>query len=144
MDLTIYTDGGSLNNPGPSAIAFAIYLNDKLFFKHSEKIGHSTNNFAEYTALVKALDKVKKLLLQQNLRFGGQKDIKKITLFSDSSLMINQLNGLFKVKNADIRELIMKARILENEIKVPIIYKNIPREQNCLVDSLIKLELTNF
>ena len=131
MDLKIYTDGGALNNPGQAAIAFVIYLDKKLLLKHSEKIGQTTNNFAEYTALLRALDKTKQLISQQN-------NIKSVFVFSDSSLMTNQLNGLFKVKNTIIRELIMKVRVLENEINIPIIYKNIPREKNRLADSLVK------
>jgi ribonuclease HI len=134
MELKIYTDGGSLNNPGPAASAYVIYQDNKILVKHGKKIGDNTNNFAEYTALILALEKVKELL--KNL-----KDIDKISVFSDSSLMVNQLNGFFKVKNGTIRELIMKVRILEREINIPIIYKHIPREENTLADSLVKKEL---
>lgn len=134
MDIKIYTDGGSLNNPGPAAYAFIIYLNEKIIFKQAEKIGVATNNVAEYTALIKALEKIKELMVKSL-------DVKSIVFFSDSFLMINQINGLFKVKNAVIREFILKIRILEQEIKLPIIYKHIPREQNTLADSLVKEQL---
>lgn len=133
MVFEIYTDGGAINNPGPAAIAFVVFSGKKLVFKFSQSIGSSTNNFAEYTALVNALEWVK------NQAFGiGTK----IFFFSDSRLMVNQVNGLFKVKNSDIRNFILKIRVLEQEIGAPIIYKNIPREENSLADSLVKRRLT--
>jgi hypothetical protein len=57
--------------------------------------------------------------------------------------MVNQLNGLFKVKNSDIRDFVFKTRCLEQEIKIPIVYKYIPREKNTLADSLVKSVLKN-
>lgn len=133
MELKIYTDGGSINNPGPSAISFVAYFEDKKVYDFSSKIGVNTNNFAEYSALLKALEWVK----QNNKRVFS-----KITILSDSNLMVNQLRGLYKVKNAIIREFIMKIRILEQEIKKPIVYKHIPREENRPADSLVKKELS--
>lgn len=134
MELKIYTDGGSLNNPGPAASAFVIYLDSKLFYQSSSPIGVNTNNFAEYTAVVKALE----WLIKNKLPA-----VSGATLHSDSSLLVNQLNGMFKVKNATIREFVFKIRSLEQELNVPIVYKYIPREQNRLADSLVKKEL-NF
>lgn len=136
MFLKIYTDGGALNNPGEAAIAYVIYQDEKLIFKYSQRIGIATNNFAEYQALVKALEKVKELLQQSSYQ-----SVEKIYCYADSSLMVNQLNGLYKVKNADIRMFIIKVRVLEQEIKIPLIYTNIPREKNRLADSLVKQAL---
>ena len=135
MELKIYTDGGSINNPGPSAIAYVIYSNGKIIHSFSAKIGINTNNFAEYTALVRALERVK----QNHVSSSA-----KITVFSDSRLMVNQLNGLYKVKNSTIRQFVLKVRILEQELNVPIVYKYIPRENNRLADSLVKKALQNF
>ena len=129
MELKIFTDGGSINNPGPAAIAFVIYLDNKLIQRYSSKIGINTNNFAEYSALFKSLEWVKENFLD---------NIDKISVFSDSNLMVNQLNGLFRVKNADIREFVIKIRVLEGEINTPVVYNYIPREQNSLADSLVK------
>src|SRR3989338_8755439 len=131
MELTIFTDGGSINNPGPAAIAYLIYLDGKPLSSFSTKIGINSNNFAEYTALVRALEWVK-----QNNALSAAK----ITVFSDSSLMVNQLNGLYKVKNSTIRQFILKIRILEQELNAPIVYKYIPREKNRLADLLVKKE----
>ncbi|MBI2641715.1 ribonuclease HI family protein [Candidatus Roizmanbacteria bacterium] len=156
MNLNVFTDGGSINNPGRAAIAYIVSLNDKLLFKFSKRIGINTNNFAEYSALVGALEWVKnntKLLYSQNnacvripLRFLGNRrqesaQITKVVCHSDSHLMVNQLNGLFKVKNSVIRDFIMKVRIVEQEVTIPILYKYIPREQNRFADSLVKKEL---
>lgn len=132
MELKIFTDGGSINNPGPAAIAFVIYFNNKIVQSYSAKIGTNTNNFAEYSALLMSLKWVKE---------NSADKIDKISVFSDSSLMVNQLNGLFKVKNADIREFIIKIRVLEREINTPIVYNHIPREKNSLADSLVKKAL---
>lgn len=96
----------------------------------------NTNNFAEYFALLNALEWLK----NNNKKFWASK----ITCLSDSSLLVNQLNGLFKVKNATIRDFIMNIRSLEQEIKTPIVYKYIPREQNRQADSLVKKALQNF
>jgi len=133
MTLTIYTDGGSLNNPGQAASAFVFYIDNKLIFKHSEKIGVASNNFAEYTALVKALGKTKEILNEYSLN--------NIQVFSDSQLMVNQLNGLYKVKDTNIRGFIMKIRILEADLNIPIKYTHVLREKNQLADSLVKQAL---
>lgn len=134
LTLKVFTDGGSLNNPGEAAIGYIIYDNNKIIFKHGEKIGVATNNFAEYTAVVKALEKLKELHTT-TLRSVV---VKQVHFYSDSRLMVNQLNGLFKVNNGAIRDFIIKIRILEQEIKIPIIYINIPREQNEEADKLVK------
>lgn len=136
MTLTIYTDGGSLNNPGQSAYAYVLYKESQIIDLCGEKIGIATNNIAEYTALIKALERVVQLKKDHKLD-----NLAKINVFADSSLMINQINGLFKVKNSLLRELIFKIRVLENEINIPIDYTHIPREKNQLADSLVKKAL---
>ncbi len=130
MNLTIYTDGGSSGNPGPAALAFVFCLGDKIILKHSENIGIATNNFAEYSAVLKALKKAKEL-----------KSIARISFFSDSSLLVNQLNGLFKVKDAKIRSFVFEIRIAEQELGVPVSYTHIPREKNKVADFLVKKTL---
>ena len=135
MELKVYTDGGAINNPGPAASAFVVYLDTNLFYKTSFRIGNSTNNFSEYTAVVEALS-----WLIKNKPPG----VSRATLHSDSNLLVNQLNGMFKVKNTAIREFIFKIRSLEQEFNVPVIYKHIPREQNHLADSLVKKVLQDL
>jgi ribonuclease HI len=92
MLLTIYTDGGSSGNPGPAASAFVLYKDTEVIFTHSEKIGIKTNNFAEYTALMLALKKVSQLLKEEEY-----KNTTEIKVFSDSELMVRQVNGIYKI-----------------------------------------------
>ena len=129
MILKVFTDGGSKGNPGPSYIGIVFYIDSKKVWDHHESIGIATNNDAEYTALVRALENVK--IQKQNYQ------ISKIAFFSDSRLMVNQVNGMFKVKNGKIREYMLKIRGLEQEIALPITYSYIPREQNTEADKLV-------
>lgn len=133
MNCTIYTDGGSLNNPGQAAYAFVIYFDNKLEYQFSEAIGIATNNIAEYTGLIKALEKMKD--------YKKSKAINKIFVYADSELMVKQVNGLYKVKNADLRDCVMKVRYLESEINIPVQYSHVLREKNTLADSLVKKAL---
>ncbi|KKQ01522.1 MAG: Ribonuclease H [Candidatus Roizmanbacteria bacterium GW2011_GWA2_36_23] len=136
MVIKIYTDGGSLNNPGQAAFAYLIYKNDSLLFSFSKPIGIATNNIAEYTGLIRALEKIKDIQMQNKLA-----GLKKIVVRADSLLMISQLNGVYKVKNTNIRECVLKIRILENEINVPIEYSHVYRKNNQMADSLVKKAL---
>lgn len=133
MELNIYTDGGSINNPGQAAIAFIIYLDKRVVCRFSKKIGVASNNQAEYLALIYALKKTSQLI-------KTNPQIKKVVFFSDSRLMVNQINGFFKVKDSLIRERVLEIRILEQSLSVPVIYKNIPRENNVFADNLVKSE----
>ena len=89
--LFIYTDGGSRGNPGPSAVG--IYIEDengKTIQKIAKKIGEATNNIAEYMAIIEALEWFK----TSNFKAA----ISSLYFFLDSRLVVNQVNGLFKVK----------------------------------------------
>lgn len=130
MILKIFTDGGSKGNPGPSSIGVVFYSSEgKKVFAHSESIGVATNNDAEYTALIRALE-----FLNKNYK---NKAVEKVEFYSDSRLMVNQVNGLFKVKNGKIREYILRIRGLEQEGGFLISYHYIPREQNQEADLLV-------
>lgn len=135
MTLQIYTDGGSINNPGQAAFAYILFNGPKQLFSHRETIGIASNNIAEYTGLIRALEKTKELMAVNKLKMD------KIEVFSDSLLMVNQLNGLFKVKNAKLRGLVLRVRALECEINLPVIYIHIYREKNMLADALVKKAL---
>lgn len=136
MTLKVFTDGGSKGNPGPSSIGIVFYLNSKKVFEHKESIGIATNNDAEYKALICAL----KILNPKFPSFAKAtvgKQVSKIEFYSDSRLMVNQVNGFFKVKNGRIKEYILKIRSLEMEISLPIFYSYIPREKNTIADDLV-------
>lgn len=96
--VSLYTDGGARGNPGPAAIGYVIYADSKRLAAHGEKIGKATNNQAEYRALIAGLRKC--------LELGATV----VHCFSDSKLVVNQLNGDWKVKNKGIRVLYLSAR----------------------------------
>lgn len=132
MNITVYTDGGARGNPGPAAIGVVIKKKDEKgkekVIEVSKRIGETTNNVAEYTAVVEALRVLKS-------SYGT------IDFFLDSTLVVNQLNGNFKVKDPALRELLMKVRLLEQEVGGIVSYHYIPREQNGRADFLVNRAL---
>lgn len=131
MHLIIHTDGGSLNNPGPSACAYIVSnKNGSLIEKKSFFLGNQTNNFAEYMGVKNALLAI--------LRLKESHSISSLSFVSDSLLMVNQLNGLYKVKNETIRSFVFAIRTLEQQIGVPVSYKHVLRELNQEADALVK------
>jgi len=130
--LTVYTDGGSKGNPGPASIGVVFYLDKKKILDFHQKIGTATNNDAEYQAMIKALSLIK----EKKEQFG---QIEKINFYSDSQLMVSQINGIYKVKSGKIKEYIFKIRQLEMEIGIPIVYHLIPREKNKEADKMVNL-----
>lgn len=132
-----YIDGGSRGNPGPSAIGIVI-CNDKekILKKYSEYLGETTNNEAEYQALIFALKKIKLLY--------GKKKIKdlEIEIRSDSELLIKQLNGEYKILEQNIQSLFIKVWNLKTDFdKVKFIL--IPREENKETDGLVNEALNS-
>lgn len=127
--LTVFTDGGARGNPGPAAIGFIVQDNQgRTLIKQGKYIGQATNNVAEYTAVIEAL----KWLLANDLAVKGP-----INFYLDSKLVVNQLNGLFKVKNQRLRELIVQVRTLEQEAGGRVFYQFIPRQKNQNADFLV-------
>ena len=131
--LTIYTDGGSLNNPGKAAYAYVIYFNDNLIKEEGRAIGIATNNVAEFTGLIEALKAAKEVVKEHS--------IASIQVYSDSQLMVRQLNGEYKVKKSHLQEMVLSIRTLEQVIGVRIMYTHVLREKNTHADSLVKKAL---
>ncbi len=127
--ITIYTDGGARGNPGPAGIGIVIdgLAGGKKTF--GEYIGETTNNEAEYRALIVALQKLKKL--------AGKKKLEQVDCYADSELMVKQLNGEYKVKDTNLRGLFMEVLKLKSEFKVPILFHHIKRAQNAEADELL-------
>jgi len=133
--IRIHTDGGARGNPGPAAIGVVIKNeNERVLGKISRKIGEATNNVAEYSAVVAALEWVKN---------SCQLSVVSCQFFLDSTLVVNQLNGLFKVKNGNLRNLLFQIRQLEQETGGVISYTYIPREKNHEADTLVNQALDN-
>jgi len=138
--LHIYTDGGSRGNPGPAAIGVVIKDgSDQLIHQFSQTIGRATNNLAEYQAVIAAL---KWLIANKNhlagLSLSGDC---RINFFLDSTLVVNQLNGLWKVKDANLRQQVIQIRQLEAGLNCQIQYTAIPREKNLEPDTLLNQAL---
>lgn len=128
-DLIIFTDGGARGNPGPAAIGvFITDVQGNPLLKLGKKIGETTNNTAEYCAVIEAL---KWIVSHQK---GKNVNIK---FFLDSNLVVNQLNGIFKVKQSHLRDLLFQVRKLEQEIEGKISYRFISREKNKTADFLV-------
>jgi ribonuclease HI len=118
----IYTDGGSRGNPGDSACAYVICnMDDSVVEKSGFYLGVATNNQAEYYGFKKGLERARNL------------GIDKISLFSDSQLVVNQMNGLYKVKNQELAPLHQDVKVLGDSFE-KIIFTYIPRELNKLAD----------
>jgi len=129
--LYLFTDGGARGNPGPAAIG--VVLKDKkgdVLEQHGEKIGEKTNNQAEYQALIKGLQLAQKY------------QPRKLICLLDSSLVVNQLSGKFKVKNAGLRSLFFEAQKIMAQLKSEVVLKHISREKNTLADKLLNQALS--
>ncbi|MBI5051466.1 ribonuclease HI family protein [Candidatus Micrarchaeota archaeon] len=121
--LIIYTDGCCLGNPGKMGIGVAIRRDGKTVKELSQFIGQGTNNIAEYEAVVRGLEEVK-----------GEKE--EILVRSDSKLLIEQINGRYKVKMPHLKKLKAKVEQLIEGKKIR--FEHIPREQNEQADYLSK------
>ncbi len=138
MNIVVHTDGGARGNPGPAAIGIVIEQGNSKTIQFGKKIGKTTNNVAEYSAVIEALMYIK---LHLDTPALGSSQINLILFYLDSTLVVNQLNGIFKVKDARLREFLSRIRILEQEISVSIQYHVIPREQNRRADRLVNQAL---
>lgn len=122
--ILIYSDGGSRGNPGPSAAGFVMLNNDNVIDQGGEYIGITTNNQAEYHGV--------RLGLERALERG----IKTLEFRIDSMLVVNQLNGLYKIKNRElwpINERIQSLVAQFNNVK----FHHVPRELNKMADALV-------
>lgn len=133
-EIVIHTDGAARGNPGPSAIAYVINQVGSALIEHAETIGDTTNNQAEYRALVAALTKVVEL----------KPDSQPVNCFADSELMVKQLRGEYKMKNAELRphfEAIQALKRTLEEQGNSVSFHHVRREQNKRADELGNLAL---
>jgi ribonuclease HI len=128
MQASIHIDGGSRGNPGPASYAVVLERAGLEPIEECDTIGKTTNNIAEYTALVRALELAKIHAL------------KTLHIYSDSELLVKQMKGEYKVKNEDLREWFDQAKELVKQFeKVTIIH--VRREQNKRADQLCNMAL---
>ena len=125
MRARLSTDGGARGNPGPAAFAFVLEAEDgTVLAAHGEAIGVATNNVAEYRGLVEGLRKAVELHVDE------------VEVVSDSELLVKQMRGEYKVKNAALRELSLEAGRLARQLK-RVTYRAVRREHNELADRLV-------
>lgn len=147
--LSIFCDGGSRGNPGPAAIGFLVKDHQgKILVRKGKVIGWTTNNVAEYTAVIEALKWIcQKSRIPTSSRRSRERvnnHQSQINFFLDSKLVVNQLNGLFRIKNAKLRNLIVEVRQLEKAIGGYVFYHFVPREKNRDADFLVNQALKNL
>ncbi len=125
MKLTIFTDGGSRGNPGHAASA-AVLKNSagETVATVSKYLGKTTNNQAEYTAIVLGLQKAKKMKATE------------VQVYMDSELATKQLNGQYKVKNPGIAERFLEVKNLMHAFK-RVKFSHVRREKNKESDALV-------
>lgn len=122
--LIIHTDGGARGNPGPAGIGVIVYDDEKnVIVEISKYIGETTNNQAEYRALLAGIEKAKEL--------GAEE----INFYLDSELVVKQLNREYKVKNQELAPLFVKIWNASLDFK-KVKFFHIPREKNKEADKL--------
>ena len=125
MKAKLSTDGGSRGNPGPAAFGYVLEAEDgTVLAAHGERIGVATNNVAEYRGLVAGLEKALELAVPE------------VEVVSDSELLVKQMTGEYKVKNAALRDLSLQAARLAREIG-KVSYTAVRRDHNELADRLV-------
>lgn len=130
----IYTDGGSRGNPGPSAIGVVIEGPDIGKKEYGEYIGETTNNIAEYQAIVFALKKLKQLI-------GSDRAAEStVELRADSELLVRQLSGEYKVKEENMQDLFMEVWNMRLDFK-KVDFIHVMREHNKNADRLVNYAL---
>ena len=125
MKARLSTDGGARGNPGPAAYGYVLEAADgTVLDARGEAIGVATNNVAEYRALLAGLERAVAL------------GVDELEVVSDSELVVNQMRGEYKVKNAALRELWEEAGRLAAQLD-RVEYTAVRREHNELADSLV-------
>jgi ribonuclease HI len=123
--LYIHTDGASRGNPGRAAYAYVIESPDGEAIEEGGDLGTMTNNRAEYTALVRALEHA--------LELGSHH---RVVVQSDSELLVKQMNGEYRVKSEDLRDLFARAQELRGRFDGGVTIRHVRREQNSRADAL--------
>lgn len=124
-DATLYVDGASFGNPGPSGIGIVLVVGDDTVLARSEDAGYGTNNQAEYRALLEGLGE------------AASRGIRVLTVRSDSQLLVRQMLGEYKVKNKTLQALRREAEALVDRFD-RVRFEHVRREFNEIADELAK------
>jgi ribonuclease HI len=120
---SMYIDGAARGNPGPAAYAVILTRPGQPVIEEADTIGTATNNVAEYTALI------------QGLELAAELGVRKLDVFSDSELLVRQMNGEYRVKNPDLLDLYQEAKRLAGGFE-KVTLKHVRREQNARADAI--------
>ena len=127
-EYTMNFDGASRGNPGPAGIGAVIFHNGKEIWASCQYIGTKTNNQSEYSALI------------LGLKEAVSRDIRNLHVYGDSQLVINQINGIYKVKNPGLQELYQEVQGLKIKFET-IAFTHIYRDFNKRADHLSNMAL---
>jgi len=127
MKAIIHSDGGSRGNPGEAAIGVVVELADKKI-EIGERIGVTTNNVAEYRAILKGLE------------VAFKKGAKSADCFLDSELVVKQLRGEYRIKDEKMKELAGQVFVVREQFE-KVSFLHIPREKNKAADALVNKAL---
>lgn len=130
--IIIYCDGASRGNPGPAGAGAVLLGEDgSVIYELSKYLGETTNNQAEYQALILALEEAK------------NQDAKEVDIFTDSELVVRQLKGSYRVKNGNIKPLFkLVLHKLQSFNKYSVEY--LPREKNAHADNLANRAIDEY
>lgn len=134
--IIIYTDGGARGNPGPAGIGVVIQdEKGAVLHESSAYIGETTNNIAEYEALIRALQDLK--------MFGEKLKDMQVEIRMDSELIVRQMQGIYKVREPSLKERFAKVAHLRLEQIPNLVFKHVPRAQNAHADKLVNEAIDN-
>ena len=121
---TLHSDGGARGNPGPAGVGYVLRVQDSETVWHGEYIGETTNNQAEYRALLAGMERAREV------------GVKSLECFLDSELIVKQMQGGYRVKNHGLKPLFAQAEELAGKFD-EISYKHVPRAKNKEADKLV-------
>lgn len=129
MRAIVHVDGGARGNPGPAAAACVISTPEgEVLAEHAQLLGETTNNVAEYRALLLGLASAKEL------------GVDEVEVVGDSELIVKQINGQYKVKHAAMKPLYLDAMAALRTFRSWSV-RTVPRAQNAQADALVNATL---
>lgn len=124
MKATLHTDGGSRGNPGPAAIGYVLAIDDAPIITHGETIGSTTNNQAEYRALLAGMKR------------AHAERVTELACFLDSELVVRQVLGEYRIKDQGLKPLAAEVVSLRHHFS-KLSFVHIRREHNASADALV-------
>lgn len=126
----VFCDGGSRGNPGPAALGVVIKTTKgEIIEEIGEYLGEQTNNYAEYSAVITALNKLREM------------KVKSADFYLDSELAVRQLNGIYKVKSEGLK--VLHSKVLEAIGEMNITFTHVYREDNTEADAMVNQVLNS-